>query len=254
MGVYNFSKEFNENTFNNLKQIYFEPEILERKKRGLLDDDFVLHHGQALIFAHNRETIIRLNDEVVAQVKVKEGIDYTQPNFSPNCDEVERIEIAEDEFLNCAHVTMITFNDGCLLKFDFAYNKKFCKELINNASQFLSTSKFALEKNYINAAIDNAFSSFELLAKANLLMEANNKITFDTNHKGIQANFNLRYKNATHEAEKNLRDWFNKLTNERRNARYLDNNVLLTKDDLTKAHNRIDEFLEELSKRLQFKN
>lgn len=245
-----FSEEFNNKVFENLTQFYFDPEISQRKENGLLNDDFVLQHAQALIFADNRKTIVRLNSEVVAKVKVKDEIDHTQPDFNPNCGDVEKIEIAEDEFLDCGHITMITFKDGRLLKFDFAYNKKKCKKLINNAAEFLSTAKLALQDEHLNASIDNAFSSIELLAKAQLLMEANKKIDPASKHKGIHSGLNLRYKNSLSETEREFRKWFNKLSSERRNARYLDNSVSLSKEDLTTAINSIDEFHADLSRRI----
>lgn len=241
---------FAENAFNNIMEIYFNPEIEKRKQEGLLKDDFELLAAQALIFPDERKTIIRFNDEVSANVKIKEGVDKTVTDFFPDCDEVESIDINEEEFLDCGHIIIIRFKDCFQLKFDFVYNKKTCKNLLNNAFQFLETSKFAFEKNYMNSYIDNAFSAFELMAKANLLFEANTNINGKTTHKAISTFFNLRYSKSILEDEIELRRIFNKLRIERNNARYLDNEVNFSNQEILISLQKIEKYYSDLMKRI----
>lgn len=250
MTVEKYEDKFTDNVFNNLMNLFFNPEIEKRKENGTLNNDFELLAAQAIIFPNEKENIIRLNDEVQANVKIKDGVYKTKKDFFPNCEEVESIEISEEEFLDCGHVIIIRFNDCYQLKFDFVYNKKTCKALLDNAFQFLQTSKFAIEKNFRNSYIDNAFSAFELMAKANLLFEAHKNINGRTNHKAIMSSFNLRYRKSLNEEEIKLRKIFNKLSVERNNARYLDNEVNFSDEDLQNSLQKIEKFHADLNKRI----
>lgn len=241
---------FVENAFKNLIEIYFNPEIERRKENKTLDENFELYAAQALIFPDERQNIIRLNDEVSTKVKIKEGVDKSVKGFFPNSEDVESIDINEEEYLDCGHVIIIRFTDCYQLKFDFVYNKKSCKKLLDNSIQFLKTADYALNNDFYNAYIDNAFSAFELMVKANLLFEANKNISAKSNHKAINQSFNLRYKNSSHEDELELRRVFNKLSNERRNARYLDNEVNLNREELIYSLERINNFYLNLINRI----
>lgn len=233
---------FSDNTFKNLITIYFDPEIDRRKKVSLIPENFELLAAQALIFPDDRKNIIRLNDEVCAKVKLKEGVNHSASDFFPNAEDIESIDINEDEYLDCGHIIIIRFKNCFQLKFDFIYNKKRCNALLKNSLEFLATAKFALENDYLNSFIDNAFSAFELLAKANLLLEANKSVQGKTNHKAVNTNFNLRFKNSLLQEEVDLRQIFNKLSEERRNARYLDSSVSFTREELEISLKKIENY------------
>jgi hypothetical protein len=57
--------------------------------------------SESKTFEERRPNIIRLNAEVQANVKIKEGINKDTSDYFPNCGDVESIEISENEYLNC---------------------------------------------------------------------------------------------------------------------------------------------------------
>ncbi|QWT87322.1 hypothetical protein KBP46_05545 [Chryseobacterium sp. PCH239] len=145
----NYEENFINNAFNNIMEIYFNPEIERRKQNNTLEENFELIAAQAFIFPDERPNIIRLNAEVQATVKIKDGINKDASDYFPNCEDVESIEISENEYLNCGHIIIIRFKDYYQLKFDFIYNKKTCKSLLDNSFQFLKTAEFALKNNFL---------------------------------------------------------------------------------------------------------
>lgn len=245
------NNSFNDNAFSNLYQIYFQPEIDRRIRLGLLRNDSPILAAQVIIFADLRDNISRLNDEVVAKVKIKEGVNKEDPNFDPNCEDVEKIEICEEEYLNCGHITMIQFKNCRLMKFDFIYNKMSCENLLNTAFQFLETATMAFEKKYKNSCIENAFAAAELLAKTNLLLDGNNNITSmkTTNHKAIRTHFSTKHRSPD-DFGSEFKYFFNKLSNERGNARYLDNQLNVSIDFLQQSLTAIRTFYDQLASRL----
>src|SRR5687768_4573131 len=61
------SKEFNDNFFKHIAQLYIDPEIKKRRDENRLPQDFVLNAVQ-VIMNHDAPNEVRLNDEVSAKV------------------------------------------------------------------------------------------------------------------------------------------------------------------------------------------
>ena len=49
LGVMQFSKEFNDNFFKNISELYIDPEKERRKQAGTLPDDFALYAVQVIM-------------------------------------------------------------------------------------------------------------------------------------------------------------------------------------------------------------
>lgn len=77
-----------------------------------------------------------------------------------------------------------------------------------------------------NAFIDNAFSSIELLAKSELLLEPMSGLEKKANHKRIKSEYNKRAKNILDKKEESI--LLNQLSDLRNKARYLKGNGDLT--------------------------
>lgn len=246
------NSEFANNVFNNMHELFFNPEIAKRKEQNLLSEDFTLVAAQAILFPDGRPHIVRLNNEVSVEVKLKKGVDKDVEDFWPSNSEVEYVKLNEQEFLDCGHVTLILFKDGFQLSFDFHYNKQICAEHLTVAKQFLETSKFALENDFVFAFIDNSFSAIELLAKTNLLIEANQNMRGKTYHNTIKAAFNLRFRNSQTQFEINRREIFNRLSNARNAARYLEGNLTFSRSELESINLTIEEMYSELCERSKF--
>ena len=246
------SSEFANNVFNNMHELFYNPEIAKRKAQNLIPKDFSLIAAQAILFPDGRPHILRLNSEVSVEVKLKKGVDKDAKDFWPSSSDIEYVKLNEKEFLNCGHVTLILFKDGFKLSFDFRYNKQICAEHLTVAKQFLETSKFALENDFVFAFIDNSFSAIELLAKTNLLVEANQNMRGRTSHNTIKSAFNLRYKNSQTQFEVNRCQIFNRLSDARKAARYLEGKLTFDRSELEAINVIIEEMYLELCKRARF--
>lgn len=235
-----------------MMELFFNPEIAKRKKDKQLPEDFTLVAAQAILFPASRPHIVRFNSEVSAEVKLKKGVEKDTKDFWPSSSDVEYVKLNEEEFLDCGHVTLILFKDGFQLSFDFHYNKQICAEHLTVAKQFLATSKFALDNGFVFAFIDNSFSAIELLAKTNLLVEANQNMRGKTSHNIIKAAFNLRYKNSQTQFELNRRQIFNRLSDARKAARYLEGKLTFDRSELEAINKTIEEMYLELCQRARF--
>jgi hypothetical protein len=106
------NSEFANNVFNNMHELFFNPEIATRKTLKLIPEDFTLVAAQAILFPDGRPHIVRLNSEVSVEVKLKKGVDKDAPDFWPSSGDVEYVKLNEKEFLDCGHITLILFKDG----------------------------------------------------------------------------------------------------------------------------------------------
>jgi len=244
--------EFANNVYNNFMALFFNPEIAKRKALGLLNDDFTLYAAQVILFPNGDPNIIRLNDEVSAAVRLKPGVDHTRAGFWPTISEVDTFQLNETQFMNCGHVTMVLLHGGYQLSFDFQYNNQFCKEHLNIAEQFLNTSRYAIDNNHVMAFIDNSFSAIELLAKANLLLEANQNVSGKTNHNQIKQAFNNRFRYSETEFEVSQRAVFNRLSDQRSKARYLNGEVNISIGELNSIQDTVRKMYDALVERLQY--
>ncbi len=244
--------EFVNIVYKNNVDLFFNPEIERRKHLNILPDDFILIAAQAIFFPDGRPHIVRLNGEVSAEVKLKKGVDKSSPDFWASIDEVEYVKLNEKEFLNCGHSTLILLKDGYQLTFDFQYNKQLSNEHLAVAKEFLEISRYALENNLVYAFLDNAFSTIELLAKTNLFLETNKSVLGKTNHKAIKSEFNKLFRNTDNNFESERREVFNKLSDIRAKARYLEGQINIKNTELAVIFSIIDKMFFELSNRTKF--
>lgn len=119
----------------------------------------------------------------------------------------------EKEFENCGHANII-FNDGRLYhcSFDFHRNRAIVKNHLDSAKQFYETVKYASDNNYLSPFIDNSFSSMELLAKSELLLQPISGLE-------NKAEYNKRGRNTSDKFEKSKIKILNQLSELRIKAR-----------------------------------
>ena len=242
--------EFSNNVFENFMGLFFQPEITRRKIVGTITEPFSLLAAQVIFFPDGRQPEVRLNEEVSAEIKLKEGIDYDQKDFWPNLDDVKSLKLNEGRFEDCGHATLVLLKDGYQLTFDFVYNKAVSTNHLKVAKEFLKTAKYALENNLSTSFIDNSFSAVELLAKTNLLLETNSVVQGKTNHKAIKVEFNKRQKNAANEFDASVKDVFNQLSDYRGKVRYLNAEVDLDTFDNNKIYNILEKLYNDLMRRI----
>jgi len=228
------SREFSDNLVKNFKELFFTPEIEKRKREKTINSDFELLAGQVIFFPNGTQPLVRLNNEVSANAKLKD----VQIENGEKREIIDKITLNEKEFENCGHATFIFLNDKLFhCSFDFHRNKAIIKNHLDSAKEFYKTAEYASKENLLNAFIDNAFSSMELLAKSELLLEPMSGLDKKANHNRIKSEYNKRAKNISDEFEKDKRIVLNKLSELRNKARYLKGDVSLDfeKDEIMKT-------------------
>jgi hypothetical protein len=212
------SREFSDNLVNNFMQVFFTPEIEKRKREKTIDSNYELIAGQVIFFPDGTQPLVRLNNEISGNAKLKN----VEIENGEEREVIDKITLNEKEFENCGHATFIFTKDNLIhCSFDFHRNKAIVKDHLAAAKEFYKTAKYALKENLLNAFIDNAFSSMELLAKSELLLEPMSGLEKKANHNRIKAKYNKGAKKILDESEKNKRKLLNTLSELRHKARYL---------------------------------
>lgn len=234
------SNEFSINLVKNFMSLFFNPELEKRKNENILPDKFKLVGAQVIFFPDGTKPIIRFNNEISANAKLKEVVNEN----GGKRELIEKITLNEKKYENCGHATFIFENAELVhCSFDFHRNKAIVKKHLEAAKEFYKTAKFAFENNLHKAFIDNAFSSMELLAKSELLLSPGTGLEKKSSHNSIKAQYNRRAKNILNESTQNTRIIFNKLSNLRSKARYLkgdykvdvkDDEIIITMDESIK--------------------
>ena len=237
------SREFSDNLVKNFRQLFFTPEIEKRKREKTIDSNFELIAGQVIFFPNGTQPLVRLNNEVSANAKLKN----VEIKNGEEREIIHKITLNEKEFENCGHATFIFTNDKLIhCSFDFHRNRAIVKNHLDSAKEFYKTAEYALKENLLNAFIDNAFSSMELLAKSELLLEPMSGLEKKANHNRIKSEYNKRAKNILDESEKNKRTILNQLSELRNKARYLKGS-----GDLTFEKETILKTIEKTIKRIE---
>jgi len=246
------SKEFSENVFEGFRNSFFNPEIARRKKEKLISEDFQLLAAQVIFSPNGELPLIRLNEEVSATVKVKEGYKdkIHDENYWASHDEVEKIIFEEKEYQNCGHVTMIRLRDTFILSFDFTYNRGACNKHLIVAKEFLSCAEYCFENKFFSAFIDNSYSTVELLAKCKLFLATNKKVNESKTHSVIQTEFNRYHKRSPEQFTSDEREILNKLTELRGKARYLDSEFSSAEIDFENILNTLRSMYSEIKERI----
>lgn len=221
-------------TFEHAMELWFEPEIIRRQEAELIEKPYHLRAAQVILFSDGRSNKIRLNDEVaiIGKIKIKKGISKKKgdPIYLNEIDGIENFQLPDSEDPNCGHFTILKVGNTWYGAFDFRYNEGYAKELISASTEFLDTADESFSKGRTRAAIDNLFSAAELAAKAFIITIPYPSEKKKKTHGMIHTKFNQLSRHGNVETEQ--RKAFNKLTNFRSAARYLEKRLNISKDEL----------------------
>jgi uncharacterized protein (UPF0332 family) len=222
------SKEFNDNFFKHIAELYIDPEIKRRRETNLLPDNFVLHAVQ-VIMNHDTPIDVRLNDEVCANVIGN----FAKPVSDGDQISIDDLDtIVDMQLTNCdpnaGHVTLLVHKGTWVGRFDFRYNASRSRGHVEAAREFLYAALASLEKGHLRSVTDNLFSATELMAKGLLLMH-DEKMLSSRSHGIVHSHFNQwRHLGNTDPRYAAL---LNKLTSLRGASRYLDKEFQLTLEE-----------------------
>ncbi len=175
--------EVKQRVFQQVMDIWINPEIEKRRKEGIIKDGTQITKMQ-IVFSLDNGNKIRLNDEVKAIItgKATRNIQKGEAIYEKDLSGIENIQLT-DEDTNCGHITLLLFKNNWIICFDARYNKDIIKEHIIASKEFYESAKESLEKNRLRPFYENAFAVAELSAKGILLTLPDKKILEGKNHK-----------------------------------------------------------------------
>jgi uncharacterized protein (UPF0332 family) len=223
-----FRKEFNDNFFKHIAELYIDPEIKRRRDENRLPGDLVLTAIQ-VVMNHDAPNEVRLNDEVSATVIGNFSRPVTDGD-EVSIDDLESIVDIQltDRDPNAGHVTLLVHRGKWVGRFDFRYNAARSRGHVSAAREFLDAAATSLHKEHWRPFVDNLHSATELLAKGILLLHDQLMLT-GRSHGIVHSRFNqwghLGNIDPRHTA------LLNKLATLRGPARYLKTDFQLAADE-----------------------
>lgn len=222
-------EEIKQKVFQQVVDLWINPEIERRKKLGKIKEAFILTKVQIVFSLERGFNKIRFNEEVkaIAEAKVKRDITKGEAVTEEDIEEIKNIKLTDDD-RNCAHITLLRFKDKWIIAFDARYHQKLREEYIKASKEFYESAKDNLERERFRAFYDNAFSSAELCVISILLEWLNKDIVDNKDHHqryNIFKNF-IDLGNGKTAYSETLKE----LDGIRKSARYLASNEYLKKD------------------------
>jgi len=163
----NFDDETKQRVFQQVMDIFVNPEIERRKKMNKLQSNLKLEKIQ-VIFPPNKKPFVRFNNEVKAIIKCKVNKSIKNGDLGFDIDSIESIKLT-DKDLNYGHFTLLFFRGNWIISFNFIYNKKEIDEHIKASIEFYESAKENLKKKRLRPFFENAFASAELFTKTLIL-------------------------------------------------------------------------------------
>lgn len=237
-----------ERTFKQMYDGWFSPEIERRRNAGSLAQPFHLHIAQAL-FPPDGATQILLNEEVrgKASFKANRPIEKGEQILTTDLELIEKYELP-DELLDNGHFTIIRVGERWGMHFNYLSGRAKAKDMLELAKEFLTASIKSAESGHSGPAVDNLYSASELASKAELILHRSQAGTAK-NHKAVASSINAWAKLGNIDAA--FVALFNKLGQQRPNARYSDRNrrpPAPTEDDFDLVRAVIDRGLTRVAK------
>lgn len=177
------SMDIAKRVFQQIFDLWINPEIEKRKSLNRLPNDFRLECAQIIFSLDRGGNKVRLNEEVKAIAKCKINCPKKEGEliYETDADKIESITLT-DEDPNCAHITLLLFKTEWIISFDPRYNKQKVKDHIEASKEFLESAKENLKKNRLRPFFEDSFACAELSAKAILLQLPNKETIYDKSH------------------------------------------------------------------------
>ena len=187
-----FTPEMGQRLFQQVVDIWINPELQRRSAAGLVDESFVLNAAQ-IIFRVDKPPEVRINNEVkiAIRVKLRNPKLHGEPVLPEEIESIHGMELTGDD-VDGAHITLLR-KGGDLwdIEFDAQYNRSKAKALAQAAAEFLAAAKASLQSGHFRPFVDNLYSAAELSAKAQLVLIPNPKMLSATSHGFVVSQFNI---------------------------------------------------------------
>jgi hypothetical protein len=234
MNLNDLDDESKQRLFSIFFDTYITPEVLRRHDAGRLQIPVDLHAAQIVFYPDGRPPLVRLDAEVkaIGTTKLRDGVARASGEavYEDDIDEIVGIELSDEDDPDCGHATLMRIKGRWILGFDFRYNKALARRHVETASHFYDAATFAVDRGYLEVAIDNLFSAAELLARASLLSFSGPEFRQKTTHKDIQIKYN-RFASLGN-VQPDHQSTFNRLSGLRTSARYLKGEVDIDQNEV----------------------
>lgn len=206
-------------TFAQMWEIAFAPELEKRKAAGLIGDDFHLYLAQ-LLQPPEEEDRILFNEEVrgIALMRAPRDVKQDEQATLADLANIEQFDLPDD-LLDCGHFTIIRAGEGWRMVFNFLSGRAKARDMLELADQYLQASIQSGQQGHSGPAVDNLYSSSELVSKAELILHRSKAAKAKT-HGPIASEINAWARMGN--IDQAFVALFNKLGQQRPNARYSD--------------------------------
>ena len=147
--------------FEQTMDIWINPEIEIRKRKGWLKDNFELKRAQ-IIFNPKKRPKIRFNEDVkiTAEAELNRSVIKGEEVKYEDLKTIKRFIV--DYPRDLGHITIFHFLDRWIFIFDAKYNKMKIQDFIIASKEFYESAKENLEKNRLRPFFENCWASAEL--------------------------------------------------------------------------------------------
>ena len=215
--------------------LWFEPEIRRRQEAGSLPKPFSLWAAQVLM-EPGKSPLIRFNDQIRGVFQTKPDAETKLPIENgaqlrlADLGRIVGMQLTAEE-ANAGHLTAIFHKGIWYLMFDFRYNATRIARNLEISYQFLSAADMSLDREHLNAAVENLFASVELAAKSYLMVHPDERLLRKTRHGFVATEFN-RYGGKHGNVDPSFVELFNTLSSIRTKARYPDEPLAVTSTEI----------------------
>jgi hypothetical protein len=157
--------------FDQALELWVNPEIESRRKRGIIPDDFRVRAFQVVFPGKGRDNIVRLNGEVKAVAKYRAAGPLEKgQQIEVLPERVGRFELPDDDDPDAAHLTSVQLGDKWVTSFDFTYNRQRAEQHAAASKEFLSLGRIAIQNLQLRPACELLFCAMELAVRAELIL------------------------------------------------------------------------------------
>lgn len=183
--------EVGQKLFEQVWRLWLEPEIADRRERGDLPVEFVLHRAQ-VILGVEAPPEVRLNEEVRGVVTVTAARPIAKGEVV-TLDDIAAIEdvVLTDDDEDVGHVTIFAVKGGWMISFDFRRNASRMRAHADRAEGFLTAAEDALRRSDLHVSAETLFAAVELVAKGLLLWMPDKRFLNSKSHKALHSRFNV---------------------------------------------------------------
>jgi hypothetical protein len=228
-------------TFDQMWGLFFGPEIERRRQTGSLPDNFFPYAAQVLFPQEGRPSVL-LNVEVRGEARLGQFGDR-KTGDDIYIEDLNHLEVFDlpDDLLDHGHFTILRSGSAWRMMFNFLSGRAKARDMLELARQYHKVAVSSHSLGFSGPTIDNLFSASELICKAELILHRSPAVTSKT-HSSVGSAINRWSRLGNIDSA--FVALFNKLSQQRPNARYGDTSSrppLPDKDDLDLVAAMIDE-------------